>query len=466
MHESFDVVSPVDGQVFTRRAYASSAQIESALTTAAAAQHSWQSSEMNEREELCRGVAEYFRQHADAIGEEISWQMGRPIRYSALEISGGFLERANYMIGIAAETLADTSATRRDGFKRFLRRGPVGTVLVLAPWNYPFLTSVNVIVPAIMAGNSVILKPATQTPLCAERYADAFRAAGAPQGLFQFLHTTHEQVASVIADPRIDYVAFTGSVAGGAAVKRAVGSRFIGCGLELGGKDPAYVRSDANLTHAVDNIVDGAFFNSGQSCCGIERIYVHEARYEEYLSAFVKRVREYVLGNPLDSETTIGPLVRPSAARFVQGQVRDAVEAGAKALVDPVLFPQHLAHSTYLAPQVLIEVDHSMAVMSEETFGPVVGIMPVKNDEEAVALMNDSRYGLTASIWTEDIEAAESIGARIEVGTVYANRCDYLDPELAWTGIKDSGFGYTLSKLGYDALTRNKSFHLRQSPGT
>jgi acyl-CoA reductase-like NAD-dependent aldehyde dehydrogenase len=336
-------------------------------------------------------------------------------------------------------------------------------VLVLAPWNYPWLASVNAIVPALLAGNSVILKIAAQTPLVAERYAEAFAAAGLPDGVFQFLHIDHEQVAEVIRDSRIGFVALTGSVAGGHAVQRAASERFIATGLELGGKDPAYVRPDAPMAATIENLVDGAMFNSGQSCCAVERIYVHRDVYDQFIAGFVELTKQYKLGNPLDPATTLGPMVRADAADKARAHIADALQKSAKALIDESLFPASRSGTPYLAPQVLVKVDHSMLVMTEETFAPVVGIMPVKDDEEAIRLMNDSRYGLTASIWTTDVDAAIRIGNQIETGTWYMNRCDYLDPALAWTGVKDSGRGCTLSKLGFEAFTRPKSFHLRLS---
>jgi acyl-CoA reductase-like NAD-dependent aldehyde dehydrogenase len=247
-------------------------------------------------------------------------------------------------------------------------------------------------------------------------------------------------------------------------VQRAAAERFIGTGLELGGKDPAYVRADAPFAHTVENLVDGAFFNAGQSCCGIERIYVHRSVYDRFVEAFVAEVNQYRLGDPLDPATTLGPLARARAADFVREQIAEAVAMGARALIDPRAFPADRPGTPYLAPQVLVDVTHGMRVMSEESFGPVVGIMPVADDAEAVVRMNDSRYGLTASIWTRDAEAALALGDELETGTVFMNRCDYLDPALAWTGVKDSGRGVTLSRLGYEVLTRPKSYHLRVEP--
>lgn len=461
MKSTFQTISPIDQSIYLERSFAEAIQIETVLGNATKVQTVWKQTSLAERAQVCHKVIEYFLQNATAMAEEITWQMGRPIRYTPFEITKGFKERAEYMIEIAQEALADTKAKTIAGFNRFIRREALGTVLVLAPWNYPYLTSVNAIIPAIMAGNTVILKHAEQTPLCAERYAAAFAYAGLPDGVFQYLHLSHAQVAEVVKDPRINYVAFTGSVAGGAAVQGALGSRFVNIGLELGGKDPAYVCADADLDYSVENLVDGAFFNSGQSCCGIERIYVHETLYKPFVEAFVTQTKNYQLGNPLEPGTTLGPMVRTSAATFAQLQIQQAVRSGAQALIDPTLFPMHQVNTPYLAPQVLIGVDHSMEVMQREIFAPVVGIMPVKSDQEAIQLMNDSDYGLTASVWTEDQERALQIGDQIETGTFFMNRCDYLDPALAWTGVKNSGKGVTLSPLGYQALTRPKSFHLK-----
>jgi acyl-CoA reductase-like NAD-dependent aldehyde dehydrogenase len=400
-------------------------------------------------------------ERAEQIAIELTVQMGRPVTQTPHEIRRGFQERATYMIDVAPGMLADVPVDAREGFQRFIRREPLGVVLVLAPWNYPYLTSVNAVVPAIMAGNAVILKMALQTPLVAERYATAFLEAGLPPGVFQFVHASHDDVARMIEDRRIGFVSFTGSVEGGHAVQRAMSRRFITANLELGGKDPAYVRPDAALETTVDNLVDGAFFNAGQSCCALERIYVHREVYDEFVERFVALTRQYRLGNPLQVETTLGPMVRTSAAALVRDHIREAVSRGARTLIDPREFPAAIDGTPYVAPQVLTGVDHGMKIMSEETFGPAVGIMSVKDDDEAVALMNDSRYGLTASVWTSDLEAATRIGDRVETGTWFMNRCDYLDPALAWTGVKDSGRGCSLSRLGYESLTRPKSFHLR-----
>jgi acyl-CoA reductase-like NAD-dependent aldehyde dehydrogenase len=453
-------ISPVDGSVYVERPYATSAQIDTVLAKATEAQSAWKHSALTERAAICTRFVEDFVSKTAEIAAELSWQMGRPVSAAPSEVRG-FEERARYMIETAGQALADVKTQPKPGFTRFIRREPLGVVLTIAAWNYPYLIAVNSVVPAIMAGNAVILKHSSQTPLCAERFDQSFRAAGLPAGVFQVLHMDHASTERTIADPRVSFVAFTGSVDGGHAIQHAASTRFIGTGLELGGKDPAYVRADVKLAHAVENLVDGSFFNSGQSCCAIERIYVHEQVYDRFLEGFVELTKQYRLGNPLDPETNLGPMVRTKAAEFVRAQTEEAIRAGARALIDASVFPANKPRTPYLAPQVLVDVTHGMRVMTEETFGPVVGIMKVRSDDEAVTLMNDSPYGLTASIWTSDEQAALAIGERVETGTWFMNRCDYLDPALAWVGVKDSGRGCTLSSVGYEHLTRPKSFHLR-----
>lgn len=463
MQKSFQVISPVDNSVYLERPLHSSKAISAALNSAKASQSDWRQTSINERAQYCQKAIAYLLDHAQEIGEEITWQMGRPIRYSANELLGGLKERAEYMISIADQALADVQTSEKHGFRRFITREPLGTVMVLAPWNYPFLTAVNAIIAALMAGNTVILKHALQTPLCAERFDEAFKYADLPTGVFQYLHITHEDVAKIIQSNAIDFVAFTGSVKGGIAIEKALAGNFIQAGLELGGKDPAYVRADADLKFTLENLVDGSFFNSGQSCCGIERIYVDEKLYADFVHGFVKLTKGYNLGDPSKQETNLGPLVRSDNAQHVQRQIAAAIKDGAKGLIESESFQHARLKSPYMAPQVLVNVNHDMDFMKNETFGPAVGIMSVKSDKDAIRMMNDSQYGLTASVWSQDSEKAFQIGKQIETGTFFMNRCDYLDPELAWTGVKNSGRGCTLSKIGYESMTRPKSFHLRTS---
>lgn len=453
-------ISPIDGSVYVERELASAEQISAALERAEQAQRQWKQTPLAKRIAIARKAVEFFSAQEAELANELCWMMGRPIRYGAGEVRG-FVERASYMADIAESALADIQLPEKPGFTRFIRREPLGVALVIAPWNYPYLTAVNAVLPALLAGNSVLLKHSAQTPLCAERMVAAFDAAGLPSGVFQYLHLSHADTEQLIKAPAVQHVAFTGSVPGGAMVEQAAAGRFIGTGLELGGKDPAYVRADADLAHAVETTIDGAFFNSGQSCCGIERIYVHSSLYDAFVEQAVALVKQYRLGRSDDPETTLGPLVRAEAAEFVRGQINEAVAAGATAHIDPADFALDKPGTAYLAPQVLTGVDHSMRVMSEESFGPVVGIQKVADDAEALRLMNDSEFGLTAAIFSQDEDAALVLADQVEAGTVFLNRCDYLDPALAWTGVKNSGHGCTLSSVGFEHLTRPKSFHFK-----
>lgn len=458
----FQCISPGDGSVLFERAHPNDAQVLGAVAEAKKAQREWAAVGLKTRQALCTAFVAAFVSGAETHAKDIALQMGRPIRFGKGEVAG-FEERALRMIALAGDALADQAAPAKPGFTRFMRRAPLGIVLVIAPWNYPYLTAVNSIVPALLAGNAVILKHSHQTALCAERLGEAANTAGLPKGLFQFLHLSRDQTSAFISDGHADGAVFTGSVAGGAQIEAAAVGRFIPVGLELGGKDPAYIRSDADIAFAAANVADGAFFNSGQSCCGVERIYAHADIYHDLVEALVAEANKLVLGDPLDEATTLGPMVRTGAADFVRGQIGEAARGGARCLIDEGAFPQSKADSPYLAPQILTGVDHTMRILVEETFGPAVGVMKVASDEEAIALMNASAFGLTASIWSSDVERALALGDQVEAGTVFLNRCDYLDPDLAWTGVKDSGRGISLSPLGFEQLTQVKSFHYRHA---
>jgi acyl-CoA reductase-like NAD-dependent aldehyde dehydrogenase len=459
MTKAISLISPVDGSTYASRTPLTQEQAVAAAARARNAQKAWAARPLNERIALVKaGVAELDK-IKDTLVEELAWQMGRPTRYGGE--FGGVHDRTNYMADIAEKTLAPEVIEDSAGFKRMLAREAVGVVFIVAPWNYPYLTTINTLAPALIAGNSVVLKHASQTLLVGERLAQAFHAAGVPEDVFQNVVLDHATTEHLIQNRAFNFVNFTGSVGGGVAMEKAAAGTFTGLGLELGGKDPGYVRADADLDAAVDSLMDGAMFNAGQCCCGIERIYVHESLYDAFVEKSVAWVKGLTLGNPFEAGSTIGPMANKRFAAVVRDQVAEAVAAGAKPLIDPALFPADDG-GAYLAPQILVNVDHSMRVMKEESFGPVVGIMKVFGDDEAVSLMNDSPYGLTCSIWTKDAEAAAEIGAQVETGTVFMNRCDYLDPALCWTGCKDTGRGGSLSYLGFYSVTRPKSYHLKK----
>ncbi|MCG6883097.1 MAG: aldehyde dehydrogenase family protein [Silicimonas sp.] len=456
---TIDLISPIDGSVYlTREVMARDDAFEAAAETRAA-QADWAARPMAQRIELVLEANRIIGETTDRMALELAHQMGRPVRYGGEY--GGFNERLTYMAGIAEEVLAPDVIEDSDAFRRMIKRVPWGTVMVVAPWNYPYMTAINTIAPALIAGNAVILKHARQTLQVGERLAEAFHAAGVPEAVMRNAVLDHDTTTDLIAERRVDFVNFTGSVGGGQAMERAAAGTFIPVSTELGGKDPGYVRADANLDAAVDTLMDGAMFNSGQCCCGIERIYVQREVYDAFVDKAVAWASAQKLGNPLEAETTMGPMANIRFAAEVRAQIDEALADGAVAHVDRMAADD--GRGTYVTPQVLTNVTHDMRVMRDESFGPVVGIMPVEGDDEAVRLMNDSRFGLTASVWTSDAGVAESIGDRLETGTVFMNRCDYLDPALCWTGCKDTGRGAGLSRLGFMALTRPKSYHLRKA---
>jgi acyl-CoA reductase-like NAD-dependent aldehyde dehydrogenase len=459
MTETVKLKSPVDGSIYVERPVATDQAINAAVERARAAQADWARTTIAHRGKYLLAFLEALLSMNDEIVPELAWQMGRPVRYGGEK--GGVEERTRYMVALAEKALAPYIPEDRPGFRRYLKKEPLGVVFVIAPWNYPYLTAVNSIVPSLMAGNAVILKHAAQTLVVGERFQKAFDMAGLPKGLFQNLVMSHGQTEKLLGSGKVDHCNFTGSVGGGRAIEKAAAGTFMTLGLELGGKDPAYVLPDAKMDHAIANLVDGTFYNSGQCCCGIERIYVHERVYDQFVEGFIAETKNYVVGNPLDHSTTMGPMAQSRFADFIREQKAEALRKGAVAHINMKVDGDREG-SPYLAPEVLTNVDHQMSVMREESFGPIVGIMKVRNDEEAIALMNDSPYGLTASIWTTDTDHAAAVGDRVETGTVFMNRCDYVDPGLVWTGVKDTGKGGAMSIVGYENLTRPKSYHLRE----
>ncbi len=460
MAQTVQCISPIDGSLYAERPTLSLEAATATVEKARQAQKSWASRPLQERIDRVRAGVAKLGEMNEEIVPSIAHMMGRPVRYGG-EFRG-VNERASYMAEIAEASLAPLVVEDSDAFERRILREPHGVVLVIAPWNYPYMTAINTVAPALIAGNAVVLKHASQTLLVGEHMVAAFTAAGVPPEVFQNVFLDHGTTSALIAAKLFGFVNFTGSVGGGRAIELAAAGTFTGLGLELGGKDPGYVRADANLDAAVDTLIDGAMFNSGQCCCGIERIYVAEPLFDAFVEKAVSIVNGYVLGNPLDPATTLGPMAHKRFAAEVRAQTQEALAAGAQALIDPKRFPQDDG-GAYLMPQILIDVTHDMRVMRDESFGPVVGIMKVKDDAEAIRLMNDSEFGLTASIWTQDVQRAAEIGAQVETGTVFMNRADYLDPALCWTGCKNTGRGGALSVIGYQSLTRPKSYHLKKA---
>lgn len=457
MTQMLKCISPIDGSVYAERETLTGEAAAKVAARARAAQVAWAARPLSERTALVMAGVAAVGAMNDEIVPELAHMMGRPVRYGGE--FGGFNERASHMAAIAEEALADVEVSEDATFKRYIKRVPHGVVLVVAPWNYPYMTAINTVAPALIAGNTVVLKHATQTLLVGERMVRAFIAAGVPEDVFQNVFLDHDTTSTLIAERAFDFVNFTGSVGGGKAMERAAAGTFTGVGLELGGKDPGYVMDDADLDAAVDTLIDGAMFNAGQCCCGIERIYVAASLYDAFVEKAVAIVKGYKLGNPMDPDTTMGPMANVRFAAEVRAQIAEAVAAGAKAHIETFAEDDEGA---YLTPQILTNVTHDMRVMRDESFGPVVGIMPVKDDAEAIELMNDSQFGLTASLWTADLERATAVGDQIETGTVFMNRADYLDPGLCWTGCKDTGRGGGLSIIGYHNLTRPKSYHMKK----
>ena len=451
------VTNPYDHSDIAEVPFHTPDQIEAKLELAVAALDTWKQLSLEDRTGMVESGLDQMKQNGEQIARDVSRQMGKPLAQSRGELAT-MVDRAEQSIADAPEALA-ADVLPKEGFVRRIEHEPLGVVLNLAAWNYPLVIPINVIVPALLAGNVVLLKHSAKTPLTGQALADAFARLEVPN-LVTNLTLSHEQTADLIGDARIDHVAFTGSVAGGRRIYQAVAqSRLIDVGLELGGKDAAYVAADADLEFAAENLVDGACYNAGQSCCAIERVYVHQQLYERFLEKVASLLGDYQLGDPLEDSTSMGPLASRGAPEFLQQQVNDATTRGARLLVGGHA-PTELSGNFYL-PTLLADVENDAAIMQQESFGPLLPVSPVRDDEEALDRMNDSAFGLTASVWTKDRERAEFLAKRLSAGTVFQNRCDYLDPALPWTGWGESGKGSTLSRYGFYHLTRRKSIHFR-----
>ena len=438
--------------------------LHKAVSAARHASEYWRRVEVGQRVEYIRAGLQYFEANRGSIAKDITQQMGKPIKQSENELKG-FFERADFLLDAAESTLVPEILTGKPGFIRRIEHVPLGVVLIIAPWNYPLLTAVNGVATALLAGNAVILKHSSLTPAVGEHFAKAFGRMGPCEDLLQAVLAEHADLGRVISEGDINHVVFTGSVEGGRTVQKAASSRidcnnrFIDCSLELGGKDGAYVAADADVAKAAADLVDGAMYNAGQSCCGIERVYVHHNVYDEFLGRCENLAAEYVLGNPLEHKTSMGPLASAKAAVAMSGQVEAAKARGAKVVAGGQA--RMIGKGTFFEPTLLTGTDNSMDVVREENFGPILPIMSVRDDEEAARLINDSPYGLTSAIYTADLERADRFAEAADTGTVFMNRCDYLDPALPWTGVRDSGRGTTLSKFGFYSLTRRKAIHFR-----
>ena len=456
---SHTVDNPYTGDVAVTLEQTTPAQLDAVLQKARQATRALRGMSVDDRVKLVLAACEAMEKRTDEIARDISRQMGKPLSQAKGEV-GGMAGRLRHMASIAKDALADTVLPPKEDFERRIAREPLGVVLDLPAWNYPLLTAVNAVAPAVLAGNAVVLKHSPRTPLCAEHFARAFAEAGAPEGCVQAIFLDYARTEALVADPRIDQVVFTGSVLGGHKIQAAAKDRFMHLGLELGGNDPAYVAEDADFDKAVENIVDGAMYNAGQSCCAVERVYVHQAHYDRFVDAVLPLVRAYVLGNPEDDKTSMGPIAQPWHPKELTAFVEDAKAKGAKLLHGGRAMAVE-GKGRFFEPAVLRDVSPDARLMNEESFGPILPIAKVASDEEALARMNASQFGLTASIWTSDRDRADRLARALEAGTVYMNRCDALDPALPWSGVKSSGRGVSLSMLGFEGLTRPKALHYR-----
>lgn len=422
-------------------------------------QQQWKLLSVEKRIENIKKALEYFTVNKQQISRDISEQMGRPISQSPGEING-LLERANYMCDIAVESLKPMKLPEKPGFERSIVREPLGVVFVISAWNFPLLVAINSIVPALLAGNTVLLKHSSLTPAIGKHFENAFSTMGEFNNLLQQIIIDHSTTGKVIEDLDVQHVVFTGSVNGGRQILQHTSKKFMQPQLELGGKDAAYVAEDANVDAAAATLVDGAMFNSGQSCCGIERTYVHKKVYDQFIKCSLDLIAQYKLGDPLSESTTLGPMVSEKAAQYAEKQLQMAVKNGARVLAGGKI--KKIEEGYFFEPTLVTDVQQNMEIMQEENFAPLLPVMPVDSLEQAISLINDSRYGLTSAIFTKDLHKAQIFSTQVNTGTVFMNRCDYLDPALPWTGVKDSGCGSALSHIGFFSVTRAKALHFKK----
>jgi acyl-CoA reductase-like NAD-dependent aldehyde dehydrogenase len=461
-------ISPATNEPILTRPSLTPDQLLAAASTARKAYQSFRQTHptLQSRAAIVSKALDLLESRIPELSPELTTFIGRPCTYTATEMKTALL-RARYMLKISAEALADTPTEPEKGFKRYIQRCPVGVILVVFAWNYPYLILVNSLIPSLLAGNAVILKPSPQTPTVAEHFKSILEEAGLPKDVVQVVHVNDPATLKpLILAKEVGHVSFTGSVAGGLAVQKIASDRIgLTVGLELGGNDPSYIRPDVDVKWAAAEIVDGAVFNSGQSCCAIERVYVHTSIHDALVHEIQEVLKTYILGSPDDKSTHVGPVISRAAKSNIEAQVQDALSKGAKDSTPPNnSFTSPPQSGNYVPPTLLTNCTHAMAIMTTETFGPIIPLMRVTSDAHALDLMNSSSLGLTSTIWTKDIVIGEELALQCESGTVFVNRADYPAPDLAWTGWKESGKGVTMGRWGFEAFVRLRSVHVKEYP--
>ena len=412
---------------------------------------------LNERIEIAARFSVLLEKNIDKLAGLLTSEMGKPIRQSRNEIMGA-CARISFFVEKSEQLLSVEVVSSEEGMKELIKYEPLGVIANISAWNYPYLVGVNVFVPAVIAGNMVLYKPSEYTSLTGLEIQKLWQQAGLPNGVFQTV-VGGSEVGTMLLELPLDGYYFTGSYATGKAVYQEVAAKMVPCQLELGGKDPLYITANnQNLRQVAISAVEGAFYNNGQSCCAVERIYVHEKVYHDFINELVKEVKQLKMGDPDNEEVFIGPLARPQQVAFLQDQVDDAVTKGAKILSGG---RAETRQGYYFQPTVVINANHQMKIMTEESFGPIIGVQSVQDDQQAIELMKDTPYGLTAAVFSDDEHQALDIMNQMDTGTVYWNCSDRVSPRLPWSGRKHSGFGLTLSEAGIRAFTKPKAFHMR-----
>jgi len=451
------ILNPATGEPIAEVPSDDAASVATKATAARKAQSAWAAVPLAERIVMLQRFRQLIMAETDTLARTLTAEVGKPIRQSRNELAG-LLPRIDFFLTQAAATLATEDVFNEAGMHERISHEPLGVVANISAWNYPYFVGANVFVPALLTGNAVLYKPSEFATLTGLHIARLLHAAGVPRDVFVPLVGAGDVGAALLAQP-IDGLFFTGSHATGQRIAQALAPRLVKLQLELGGKDPTYVRADADAKTAAESLADGAMYNNGQSCCSVERIYVHESLHDEFIGHFVAAVAGFKVGDPMDESTYFGAITRAAQLDVIDDQVADARARGAKLHCGGHRFP---GPGNGYAATVFSEVDHTMALMREESFGPLIGIQRVRDDDEAVALMNDTRYGLTAGIYSLDEARSRDLLARVNAGSVYWNCCDRVSPRLPWSGYGDSGLGLTLSTYGIQAFTRSKAWHLRQ----